>query len=90
MAEDVKHYEDLLQVWHYHVVDDAIQNGGYHQAFRWAKELRSNGDNTGIKLLADCYRYGYGVRRDRKRARELYRQAAENGNDEARKILEKW
>ena len=52
--------------------------------------VHSNGDNTGTKLLADCYRYGYGVRRDRKRARELYRQAAENGNDEARKILEKW
>ena len=72
------------------VVDDAIQNGGYHQAFYWAKVLHGNGDNAGTKLLADCYRYGYGVRRDRERARELYRQAADNGNDEARKILEKW
>lgn len=90
MVEDVRHYESLLQVWHYHVVDDAIQNGGYHQALHWAKVSHGNGDNAGIKLLADCYRYGYGVRRDRERAMELYRQAADNGNDEARKILEKW
>ena len=72
------------------LIDDALQNEGYHQAYRWAKVLYNNGDNVGTKLLADCYRYGYGVRRDRKRARDLYRQAADAGNDEARKILEKW
>ena len=46
--------------------------------------------HEGTKVLGDCYRYGHGVSRSKHVARKLYRMAADKGNEDARKILEKW
>ncbi len=72
------------------IMNAAIRNNDYAQVYRCATALHSQGDNLGTKVLGDCYRYGYVVRRNNTRARELYRQSADGGNEEARKILEKW
>lgn len=40
--------------------------------------------------MADCYRKGKGVSRDKSLAKELYREATAAGNEEAKKILEEW
>ena len=47
-------------------------------------------DHEGTKVLADCYRYGRGVARNRRYARRLYRIAADKVNEDARMVLEKW
>lgn len=35
-------------------------------------------------MIADCYRDGKGVKRDKRLAKELYREAAAAGNEEAK------
>lgn len=72
------------------LMNDALRGGNDRTVFWWAKALHSSGDHEGTKVLADCYRYGYGVSRSQKVARKLYQMAVERGNEEARRVLEKW
>lgn len=69
---------------------DALREGNDQAVFWWAKALHKSGDHEGTKVLGDCYRYGHGVSRSKHVARKLYRMAADKGNEDARKILEKW
>ena len=47
------------------------------------------GYRDGICALGALYEKGLGVRRDRERALELYRQAAQQGSQEAKKALQR-
>lgn len=38
-------------------------------------------------MIADCYREGKGVSRDKSLAKDLYREAAAAGNEEAKEIM---
>ncbi len=40
-------------------------------------------------MIADCYCEGKGVKRDKRLAKELYREAAAAGNEEAKEIMKK-
>ena len=62
--------------------------GNYQEAFRYAKRLSMAGYHEGTKRMADYLFEGKGVRRDKRTAKDLYRDAATAGNKEARTILE--
>lgn len=47
----------------------------YDSAYRYALKLYQKGDVEVVKYLADCYFYGRGVKKDKKLAKELYREA---------------
>ena len=72
------------------LMDDALRFGNDKTVFWWAEALHKSGDHEGTKVLADCYRYGRGVARNKRYARRLYRIAADKGNEDARMVLEKW
>lgn len=72
------------------LMNDALREGNYNAVLWWAKALHMSGDHEGTKVLADCYRYGRGVARNKRYARRLYRIAADKGNEDARMVLEKW
>ena len=63
------------------------QAGNHKEAYRYAKELHLLGDHRGTKRMADCYYNGKGVSRDKSLAKDLYRDAAAAGNEEAKEIL---
>lgn len=69
---------------------EALQTGNYRVAYKWAEILHDKGDTNATKVLADCHYYGCGTYKSKKRAKKLYKHAAENGNREAVKILEEW
>ena len=46
-------------------------------------------DHRGTKFMADCYLEGKGVSRDKSLAKDLYREAAAAGNEEAKEIMKK-
>lgn len=69
------------------LLNEAMRDGNYYNIYRWAKLLHESGDYGATKVLADCYRYGWGVPQSNRTARLLYREAAENGNTEAEKML---
>lgn len=71
------------------LMNDALRGGDYNAVLWWAKALHMSGDHEGTKVLADCYRYGLGVARDKKYAYRLYQIAAERGNSDADGILKK-
>ena len=48
------------------------------------------GDIEGTLSLAEFYMLGLGVRKDRRLAKDLYREAAEKGDEKAKRILEAW
>jgi TPR repeat protein len=62
--------------------------GNDKEAYGYAKELHLLGDHRGTKFMADCYYEGRGVSRDKGLAKDLYREAANAGNEEAKKILQ--
>lgn len=69
--------------------EDSCAN--YKAAYGWAFKLRAQKSAEGIRYLADCYRYGRGVKKKNKRlAKDFYRDAARAGDKEARRILEDW
>ena len=45
-------------------------------------------DIEGTMFLAGCYMNGYGCKRNKRLAKDLYREAAAAGSAEAKKILE--
>lgn len=44
-------------------------------------------DIRGIMFVADCYLNGCGVKRNKRLAKDLYHDAADAGNEEAKRIL---
>ena len=63
--------------------------GNYRQAYMYAKELHLKKNHEGTRRMADCYYSGKGVDRDKSLAKDLYRDAANAGNEEAKEILKK-
>ncbi len=78
-------------------LDDALlymyehdkDSGNFKEAYQHAKELHLKGSHEGTRRMADCYYSGKGVSRDKRLAKDLYREAANAGNKEAKEILEK-
>ena len=64
--------------------------GNYAAAYQWARELHWAKDHRGTKYMADCLMTGRVKRRNKRLAKDLYRDAARAGNAEAAKILEEW
>lgn len=62
-------------------------SGNYKEAFRYAKLLSMSGYHEGTKRMADYLFEGKGVRRDKRAAKDLYRDAATAGNKEALEIF---
>lgn len=73
-----------------YLMNDAIEHDNYFLVYRWSQILHENGDIDGTMALAYCYRYGLGVKRNKRKAKKLYTQAATAGNEEAAQILEEW
>ncbi|MBQ8365341.1 MAG: SEL1-like repeat protein [Bacteroidaceae bacterium] len=68
--------------------DDSCAN--YKEAYQWAMTLRKHKDVAGIKYLAHCYRHGLGTKKNKRLAKDLYRDAVRMGDKEAQRILEEW
>ncbi len=64
--------------------------GNYSAAYNWAHELYMHKVHQGIKYMADCSLEGRVVRRNKKLAKDLYRDAARLGNEDAKRILKEW
>ena len=61
---------DALRYLMYHY--DTLQE--YDKAYKYALKLYQKGDTSVADYLADCYFYGRGVKKDKKLAKELYRE----------------
>lgn len=59
----------------------------WRQSAEWYRKAASAGDVAGETHLADCYRDGRGVARDKAAAAEWYRKAAEQGDAGAQGTL---
>lgn len=79
--------EQNAMLW---LVEYEDKRENYRCAYIYAKELYMMGNVDATMYIAGCYRYGRGVERDRQLAKELYREAAAAGNEEAARILEEW
>lgn len=62
----------------------------YKIAVEWYKKGIERGYNRAYYNLAKCYYNGNGVEKDKNKAYELYRKAAELGIEEARSIINNW
>ena len=62
----------------------------YSRAYVYAKKLYMLKDVYGTRYMADCYRHGRSVERDKRLAKDLYRDAAGLGCKESEKILQEW
>ena len=65
----------------------SITQERYNLTFHWAQELHNKGYVEGTATLADCYRYGNGTAYDPDRAKALYKEAAERGDEASQKKL---
>lgn len=83
-AAELKHEKSLLYMLEH---EDSMKN--YKEAYKHAKALSLLGNSHGTKSMADYYREGKGVKRDKQLAKDLYREAADAGNSEAAEILKK-
>ncbi len=83
-AAEAKHPEALLFMY-----EHEQKAGNHKQAYGYAKELHLQKDHRGTKFMADCYLEGKGVSRDKSLAKDLYREAAAAGNEEAKEIMKK-
>ena len=70
-----------------HMFEKLDSEKSYKEAYRYAKMLSEAGNHEGTKRMADYYYDGKGVGRDKQLARDLYREAANAGNEEAARIL---
>lgn len=59
----------------------------YKAAYSWARKLSLEENHVGTTYVADCYLEGRAVGRDKRLAKDLYRQAAYAGNREAAEKL---
>ena len=72
------------------MVQHEDSKGNYREAYTLAKELYLHRNIDATMYLAGCFLHGKGVDRDRRLAKDLYREAAKAGNSEAKRILEEW
>lgn len=75
------------QAW---LMDAADARGDYKEAYKIAYKLHLNKNHRGTKYVADCLRAGRAVRRNKRLAKDLYRDAARAGNADAARILKEW
>ncbi|MBR5475977.1 MAG: hypothetical protein IKV17_04070 [Bacteroidaceae bacterium] len=59
----------------------------YKAAYSWARKLSLENNHYGTTYVADCYYEGRAVGRDKRLAKDLYRQAAYAGNSDAAEKL---
>ena len=69
------------------ISDYEHEAGNHKEAYKYAKQLHLSGDHRGTKRMADYYYEGKCVGRDKNIARDLYREAAAAGNEDAKKAL---
>ena len=72
------------------MVQHEDSKGNYREAYTLAKELYLHRNIDATMYLAGCFLHGKGVDRDRRLAKDLYREAAKAGNSDAKRILEEW
>ena len=84
-AAAVKNVDALLLL-----LEKETTAGNDKRAYRHARDLHLLGNHNGTKAMADCYMHGRGVKRDKSLAKDLYREAAAAGNEDAKMILEGW
>ena len=70
-----------------YMMDHEHDAGRFKEAYGYAKELHLQGCSIGTKRMADYYYEGKGVSRDKGLAKDLYREAANAGNKEAKEKL---
>ena len=83
-AAELKHEDAMLFMFGHEE-----KAGNYKEAYSYAKELSALGNHNGTKSMADYYYEGKGVGRDKSLAKDLYREAAAAGNEEAKEILKR-
>lgn len=81
-AASHKHEEALI-----YMLEHEHSTGNFKAAYQYAKELHLIGNSHGTKRMADYYYEGKGISRDKGLAKDLYREAANAGNEEASRIL---
>ena len=84
-AAQLNHGDAMLCMM-YH--EDSLAN--YTAAYGWALKLRAQKSIEGIKYDDECYRNGRGIRKNKRLAKDLYRDLARVGDKEAQRILEDW
>ena len=84
-SAEMKHDDAMLYMMRF---EDAA--GNYESAYHWARELYMHKNHYGIKYMADCSLAGRVVRYNKRLAKDLYRDAARLGNDDAKRILKEW
>lgn len=84
-SAEMKHDDAMLYMMRF---EDAA--GNYESAYHWARELYMHKNHYGIKYMADCSLAGRVVRYNKRLAKDLYRDAARLGNDDAKRILKDW
>ncbi|TNM98774.1 hypothetical protein fugu_013338 [Takifugu bimaculatus] len=57
------------------------------KSIHYLKMAADSGDDRALLFLGQCYESGFGVRRNRRRATEYYKQAARAGNEQARSLV---
>ena len=57
------------------------------EAVKWFRKAAEQGNASGQKSLADCYRRGKGIEKDEAEAAKWYRKAADQGNEYAQEEL---
>lgn len=72
-----------------HLIDGTVMKRDLKNGVLWLKKAVEAGDDRSMLLLGDLYCHGRGVSKSEKKAVELYMQAAEAGNKNAVKRLEK-
>ncbi|WP_314393351.1 SEL1-like repeat protein [Leptotrichia shahii] len=68
----------------------AYNRRDYKPAVTFYKRGTEKDYNWAYYNLAECYYNGYGVKKDKNKAYELYRKAAELGIEKARSIINNW
>ncbi len=69
------------------IVMNEESKGNYRKAYLMAKQLYLEGSADGAAYMAECYLLGRGVKRDKRLAKDLYRDAANGGNEKAKEKL---
>lgn len=101
-SEGTEKNSELAIYWYEQAADEgmavAMYNLGYEyryiledykQAFYWYQQAVNTGYVSAMTELGDLYYNGLGVAVNKQKAIELYKKAAENGDDNAIKTLEK-
>lgn len=71
----------------YELGESDYEKENYKKAVEWYQISALQGNADAQFKLAQCYYYGKGVKKDRDKARDLLRQAAGQGHEQARKAF---